>query len=386
MNKNIVYWIDAAKADQAPALFGLDPLERLRRTLKRNGVDDADIVVSKGEAPLGQRLRHDREVRQRPHIVLDGAALTDPRLIAHLAGEARSVVALCGEGDESAAALRIEPHVTIPEDAVDTLTLARQLAETGIAQLQADEFQGFIGVLRRDLPFYVYHVPNDPAAVNAREKWMFLANYKGSTDILTKWVFPPLVWPITRACAARGIHPNSVTAVSILLTIAVIPLFASGHLAAGLIAAYAMAVLDSVDGKLARLTLSDSAIGNILDHGLDIVHPPLWYLAWAYGLVTLGEGDWVIAAAWWMTGFYIADRLILMVAKARFKRGLHAMTKLDATVRTIISRRNTNLILLTLGLLTGANGPAFLTVVIWQGATALWHGVRTILLYPKGAP
>ena len=36
----------------------------------------------------------------------------------------------------------------------------------------------------------------------------------------------------------------------------------------------------------ARLTFADSRLGNVLDHGLDIVHPPLWYAAWAAGLTT----------------------------------------------------------------------------------------------------
>ena len=55
--------------------------------------------------------------------------------------------------------------------------------------------------------------------------------------------------------------------------------------------AYGMSVLDSVDGKLARLTFTDSRLGNFLDHGLDIVHPPIWYVAWAYG-IGLGEQGW----------------------------------------------------------------------------------------------
>ena len=55
--------------------------------------------------------------------------------------------------------------------------------------------------------------------------------------------------------------------------------------------AYGMSVLDSVDGKLARLTFTDSRIGNRLDHGLDMVHPPFWYLAWAYGIGG-GSLDW----------------------------------------------------------------------------------------------
>jgi phosphatidylglycerophosphate synthase len=40
-----------------------------------------------------------------------------------------------------------------------------------------------------------------------------------------------------------------------------------------------MSVLDSVDGKLARLTFESTPQGDVLDHGMDIVHPPFWYWA-----------------------------------------------------------------------------------------------------------
>jgi phosphatidylglycerophosphate synthase len=45
-----------------------------------------------------------------------------------------------------------------------------------------------------------------------------------------------------------------------------------------------MTLLDTVDGKLARVTVASSKFGHVLDHGVDIVHPPFWYLAWGLGL------------------------------------------------------------------------------------------------------
>src|SRR3546814_5506684 len=101
---------------------------------------------------------------------------------------------------------------------------------------------------------------------------------------MTRWVYPPLVWQLVRLSTAFGLSANAITILSVVLTFAAVPLFACGAFAAGLACAYAMSILDSVDGKVARLTLSDTAFGNVLDHGLDIVHPPLWYGAWAWGL------------------------------------------------------------------------------------------------------
>ena len=48
-------------------------------------------------------------------------------------------------------------------------------------------------------------------------------------------------------------------------------------MAAGLV----FMVLDTVDGKLARCTITSSGWGNVFDHGVDLIHPPFWWWAWA---------------------------------------------------------------------------------------------------------
>jgi hypothetical protein len=120
----------------------------------------------------------------------------------------------------------------------------------------------------------------------------------------------------------------------------------------------------------------------VLDHGLDIVHPPFWYAAWAMGLVASGSDAPLYAATLWLIFFYIADRLALMVAKARFKRGLHAVTPLDGFVRTWIARRNVNLVVFTIGVALGLGSAAFIFITLWQGLTFCWHALRTAWLYP----
>ncbi len=48
-----------------------------------------------------------------------------------------------------------------------------------------------------------------------------------------------------------------------------------------------MTFLDTVDGKLAHVTLTSSRFGHIFDHSLDLLHPPFCYLAWGLGLERL---------------------------------------------------------------------------------------------------
>ena len=93
----------------------------------------------------------------------------------------------------------------------------------------------------------------------------------------------PARW-VTRGCVRIGITPNQVTAASLVLVIVAGALFARGEFGWGLVAGWIMTFLDTVDGKLARVTVTSTPLGNVFDHGIDLVHPPLWYLAWGIGL------------------------------------------------------------------------------------------------------
>ena len=142
--------------------------------------------------------------------------------------------------------------------------------------------QGFeAGLLKLDRP---YVLPVTAENRGALEQLAFSGAYKGVTDLVTKWLWPvPAQWA-TRACVRMGITPNQVTAASLVLVIVAGVLFARGEFGWGLLAGWIMTFLDTVDGKLARVTVTSTRLGNIFDHGIDLVHPPLWYLAWGIGL------------------------------------------------------------------------------------------------------
>ncbi|MCW5746875.1 MAG: CDP-alcohol phosphatidyltransferase family protein, partial [Alphaproteobacteria bacterium] len=139
--------------------------------------------------------------------------------------------------------------------------------------------------LRNNVPPYV--LSTQDMSVAAIERRMFMASYKGLTDIVTKYVWPSPALIATRWCAARGISPNTVTLVSFLCVVVATFLFWFGWFVPGLLFAWFMCFLDTVDGKLARVTLTSSKWGNVFDHGTDLIHPPFWWFAWYWGLATL---------------------------------------------------------------------------------------------------
>src|SRR3546814_17620292 len=103
----------------------------------------------------------------------------------------------------------------------------------------------------------------------AIEKRLFSAAYKGVTYLITKYVWPLPARHVTKLCAQLGISPNQVTFASLIFVFLTFTLFWPGMFGWGLVAAYAMTFLDTVDGKLARLTLTASPLANVFYHGLD---------------------------------------------------------------------------------------------------------------------
>ncbi len=375
--------MEAAKA--ANVVLGQITVElpeqtQITRLLPRGLVERLPLRWSHNAAPLIARLEEAREQASGDLLlVVQGNAVVDTRLLQHILGAAGNVAFVGGEGPERTALLKLDAPLREFDPASDDLL---SVCEEAIASGQAKElveahYDGYVSRLRRQLPFYLLRV-SDKDSLRRTARFLFWSNYKGSTDFMTKYVYPPLVWQILRPLARLRVHPNWVTGVSIVCTLAALPLFATGQWGLGLALAYTMSVLDSVDGKLARLTYRDSPIGNVLDHGLDLVHPPLWYMAWAWALSSGEPGSWLFLSSIVLLGWYVFDRLITLVCTMRTGRSIHGIEELDVKMRTFISRRNVNLPLFTIALLFGVAVPCFYAIVLWQIASALFHTQRLI--------
>lgn len=428
-------WIDAAAGIPGLKLFGMSLVERHVRAALNGGVPASHIVIDPGSstpAPAlppdllalglrmeagtgdaGDRLAACATDLADVVLALGGDSVIDPRLLTHLRGRQDALVvtgdttvpralarlwsAVYGDwpetGDAAACAVLVSAGMSVPP-AADVHALGARFLETGVARkLTADGFHAHLALQRRDVPFWVRRI-TDAKSLGAVERFLFDASYKGSTDIFTRFVYPYLVWPLTRLATRWRVHPNTITWIGILATFAAVPCFALGWWTSGFVLAYAMSILDSVDGKVARLTFTSSPLGNVLDHGLDIVHPPFWYTAWAIGLSGRPlqgmwregsiEADPLFLAAIVLVGLYVADRLVLAVYKWRYRgRGLHAHAPLDAAFRAVVARRNIFLPLFLLGVVLGLGRETFWLLLVWQAATVAWHAGRTIWILAR---
>lgn len=223
--------------------------------------------------------------------------------------------------------------------------------------------------LRKNEPPYALNIETTPLKDILTQQ--FASSYKGITDFVTKFCWPVPAFYATRFCAALRITPNMVTTLSLIMVFVAIYYFAQGQWALGILAGWFMTFLDTVDGKLARTTMTYSKWGNIYDHGIDLIHPPFWYIAWYWGLGGRFEHfdvmTWAIIAVF--IG-YILDRLIegLFIAQHGFH--LHVWRPFNSALRFITARRNPNLFIFMIGIMASAFIPAaamwgFYAVIIW---------------------
>ena len=217
---------------------------------------------------------------------------------------------------------------------------------------------------------------------DAVERALFQSAYKGATDFITKYLWPLPAFHVVRALARSGVSPNVITFVSLVLVIATFVLFWLGLFWAGIACAYLMAFLDTVDGKLARVTLTSSRTGHLLDHGIDLISPPFWWAAWFAGVLgsPWAASDifqaWGWPAFWSLMALYWLVRGVEALFSARFAIHIHTWRPIDFAFRQITTRRNVNITILAAGLFLGRPDIAFLAVTAWAVASFLFHFAR----------
>ena len=363
-------------------LWGLDAHERLRRQLKEVGVHS--IVTD--PADLGDA---------RQVLIVDAGFLFGLLTLREILAHPDALLAQPDDGRVAAASVareHLDAAIACVRDGAGRPPALRVLTPLDLA--------GYDRNLRKTAPPLLEAVTPDKRA--ALEALLYGNAYKGVTDFVTKWWWPRPARVLVGWCARFGITPNGVTLFGVLLVVAATYAFYQGAYALGLACGWVMTLLDTVDGKLARVTVASSRFGHFLDHGVDVVHPPFWYVAWGLGLgwleaidplhwtpagsVGLGTaqtaGMSVAILCWLVAGGYLAGRLIEAAFHQLGHCGIFAWRPFDAWFRLVTARRNPCLVILTLGTAAGRPDVAFVGVVAWTLASSAILFLR--LLYAAG--
>jgi phosphatidylglycerophosphate synthase len=331
-----------------------------------------------GGEPRGRRgadLGHDRRRSPRTHLPaarpFPGPAadwVYDESLIAALAARPGALL-VSPEGAPLAAHAPASQFAEVAAGLESGASSAPALAD--LERLDPADLAYNETLRKREAPVLE---PLTPANVRRVEARLFQGSYKGITDVVTKRIWPTPARIVTRWCALAGITPNQVTLIGFLLTIATLVLFLRGQFAWGLALGWVMTFLDTVDGKLARVTLTSSKLGNVLDHGIDLIHPPFWWWAWwvavQNGAHPLPYADLMLTV---VIAGYVAQRVEEGLFIQRFGFHMHAWRRFDSWFREITARRNPNLILLTVAVLAGRPDLGFAAVALWTALSFLVH-------------
>jgi phosphatidylglycerophosphate synthase len=337
----------------------------LRRALNRAGIADV--------APWGQAGTESRTL-----LLLRADHVYDAALVAGLAKSPGVLLCRPEDGLPVAAHLPAEAPAGAVAAALEAGCKADDPVFTGLNSLRpAALTDSYNKALRkRGNPYLLRLAPETRRAV----EWeMFGGSYKGVTDAITKHVWPRPAFHVVRGCAALGVTPNQVTLASLVLVFLALWLFATGAFLPGLLAAWVMTFLDTVDGKLARVTLTSTPFGNVFDHAIDLIHPPFWWLAWIYGLGEVGLPlAHPVAVGAVVFGGYVLQRLQEGLFLALYRMEIHVWRRFDSFFRLWIARRNPNLLLLSLGTLAGRPDWGMLAVAAWTIFGCVEQAVVTV--------
>jgi hypothetical protein len=321
-------------------VFGLTPAQRMERQIARRA----------SVAPFSGRFAYRASVVTTEStldwlVAHPGIALTN----AH--GEA--LIAFLPNGSADA---RAQPHETL-----------ESLRAAGRVMLLDAAGEVFSRQLRRRQPLIALDLSS--MSSEAVERTLFDHVYKGVTDAVTRYVWPKPAFWLTRLLAYARVAPNTVTLVGMSLTVVAAWCFAEQRWTAGLVAAWLMTFLDTVDGKLARVTATSSDLGDRLDHVTDWIHPPAWWVCFAVGIAgSFGAPSETLLRASCIVILlcYVLGRVSETAFKRRFGFNQFLWQPFDSHLRSVIARRNPLLLILSVGVALGDPRTAYHVAAIWS--------------------
>ena len=341
--------------DNPAQVFALDARTRACRLAAKAGMDCADAVIP-----------------GRAMLLADMDYTWDPAWLKAIAKQPGAVLELGGR-----AVLAHVPSHLDPAPVEQAMLAKQPFADTAFDLIDAETAELNNHELRkRDRPFVL---KLDPADTERAERAAYDASYKGVTDILTLYLWRGLAFHLTRWAARVGMTPNQVTMIGAALCLVTIYFFARGDYWIGMVTGFGFMVLDTVDGKLARCTGQSSWWGNIFDHGIDLVHPPFWWWAWAHGLNYHGDPFErvyeVLIIASIVIG-YIVQRFIEGVFMRRYGMHIHVWQQADSHFRLVTARRNPNMVILLVSIIFRRPDMGLELVALWTMISLIFHAVR----------
>jgi len=350
-------------------LWSLEPETRLARLTARAGA---------GEIKSLSQLQADE-----PALILRADAVIEERLIGTLLSKPGTILTAVSNDKNKIIALAARTNCKTDAEAVIEVMRINcpEIPPKGLSYGTAETIAGaYDPILRKQAIPFAATLSDTPRG--ELEKKTFGASYKGATDFVTKYVWPTPARFVTKWCAAAGLTPNQVTTLSLILMFLALFGFWHSQWFWAIPAAWMMTFLDTVDGKLARVTMTSSKWGEVYDHGIDLIHPPFWWWAWYVGALPMAElrgaeflSTYNLALSVIVIG-YVVQRIYEGAFLWIFKIEGHIWRPFDFWFRTITARRNPNLFILMISAILGVPELGVIAVAIWVLVSLGIHFIR----------
>ena len=394
------------------SLFGISLLERLLRTLQRCGFREGVILTNSREVkdhlatPSWARSNlsltfqnqkgamvsvQDIPVEPDRVLLVSGDYYYDSRLLDALTRQNSTAVLVdsappsqCvslwrNESELIGAAALLHRGWLAQQDPASAV-FDRLVADSGLGTIQgcdAATIPTYMADLRKDVRSVFFPLPSRDLLPVA-EGFVRNRAQNGILDIPGQLDSPIEDWIVARICHTT-ITPNQVTLITILIGVAVTILFATGHLWWGILLAYAIEVLDGVDGKLARTKVETTAAGN-LEHAFDFLIQVSWWSALAFHFEKEGlRSAYVLLLL--LVGSDLLGQLARRLVRTVTGRSLDDSSSFDRFMRRIGARRNINIWILAGALLLGQAKNGFVLICWWAVATAAVQFIRALQIW-----
>lgn len=296
-------------------VIGLSPLDRLVVAAHRAGCAPITLIADRRPSlPRADGLAIPLEVQAEPPSIAAPVLLAEEGALATKKDLAR----LIREGARLSLEGRPLP-IGVADRLLDEVT-------DSLAEGAAIEAEGFAALIP------------DAEAAKAAEGALWRSLSSSADGVIDRFVNRPLGRALSRFLATTSVTPNMVTAAATAIGLAGAALLARGEQAASIVGALLFqlsAVVDCVDGELARARLLESELGRWLDISADqVVHIAI-FLAVALGLARSGDPGSAyliggVAALGVVLGFAVVVRGLLLPEERRGK-GLQKMIDAVAT-------------------------------------------------------
>jgi phosphatidylglycerophosphate synthase len=398
-------WVDARSAYAFEKIYSVTLLERILRQLFELGVRNHVSVTVAPDTSLDRFMRSDfwsrfplefelvdsevplsrivnsERYANRSVIILEGDGIYDERVLRKLLSSTHSLYINDGNNNEAPVAvfIRSDDRQYLNMDATHIRDWLQQGVREGwLGTLSVYSMDRYIPDLRQTaVPILMRF--QQGACIRTIENEMYEKTFKGVMDFIATYIYRLPVRGLVRLLAPTCVTPNHITAISVICSFAAIPLFVMGWMWAGLVVAFTFIIADSLDGKLARLTVRLSNVAGHVDHVTSPLFEACYYVAWGWHFSGGDFTAWPGRAGLILFGFFGLDRITTSVFGLKYGHSLLDYKEWDARFHLIAGRRNINLFVMTLGCLFQKPVIALYIITVWMGVTMCWHMARFAL-------